>query len=298
MKKQKYVLITAAHNEEAHIEKTIKSVISQTILPIKWVIVSDRSTDETDEIIARYATQYDFIYMLRISGHNQRDVGLKVNAFNAGYAQLKGIDYEFLGNLDADISLPSHYYEFLFEKFYQSPKLVLAGGKIFDFYNGKWKEWIARSDSVGGPVQMFRRDFFEDMGGYVMILGGGEDAVAEFKARRFGLEVKSFSEIKAFHHRPMGTEGRSIWRARFLQGVRDYLIGYHPLFEIAKCVRRVTERPYVSGSLFWLSGYFWAVLRKHKRTLPFGLIEYIRREQTQLLRKPFSIFAKKRDDKD
>ena len=49
-----YVLITPARDEEAHIEKTIQAVISQTILPLKWIIVSDSSVDETDEIIKSY----------------------------------------------------------------------------------------------------------------------------------------------------------------------------------------------------------------------------------------------------
>ena len=54
----KYVLITPARNEEEFIEKTILSVISQTVLPQKWIIVSDHSTDRTNEIVEKYDTQF------------------------------------------------------------------------------------------------------------------------------------------------------------------------------------------------------------------------------------------------
>ena len=52
--KQKYVLITPARNEGDYIEKTIQSVISQKIKPVKWVIVSDGSTDDTVAIAQQY----------------------------------------------------------------------------------------------------------------------------------------------------------------------------------------------------------------------------------------------------
>jgi len=292
-----YVLITAARNEANYITKTIESVINQTILPKKWMIVSDGSTDKTDEIVARYARKYDFIQLVRSAGHKQRDCGLKVNAFNSGYRELKGVEYDFLGNLDADVSFGSHYYEYLFEKFQQKPKLAIAGGIIFDLINGKWVKWVAHLNCVGGPIQLFRSKFFKEMGGYTMIPGGGEDAIAEYTARRYGWEVRSFPEIKVFHHRRMGTEGRGIRRARFFQGVRDYLIGFHPLFEIAKCLRRVVERPYFIGSLFWLSGYFWAELQMYKREISPELVRYIRRWQMHLLVKPYSIFKKNNDKK-
>jgi glycosyltransferase involved in cell wall biosynthesis len=40
-----YALITAVRNEKAHIEKTIQSVITQTVLSKGRVIASDGSTD-------------------------------------------------------------------------------------------------------------------------------------------------------------------------------------------------------------------------------------------------------------
>ena len=111
--KSSYVLITAARNEVDYISKTIESVINQTVLPEEWVIVSDGSTDQTDEIISYYAAKYNFIELLRLPEHSERDVGLRENTLTAGYAQLKGEKYELIGNLDADVSFSPDYYEMI-----------------------------------------------------------------------------------------------------------------------------------------------------------------------------------------
>ncbi|MBV33353.1 MAG: hypothetical protein CMK36_07980 [Porticoccaceae bacterium] len=44
LQREAYVLVTPIYNEEAYITQTIASVLSQTILPAEWVIVSDRPT--------------------------------------------------------------------------------------------------------------------------------------------------------------------------------------------------------------------------------------------------------------
>jgi len=297
MSKTRYVLITPARNEEAYIEKTIESVTGQSILPQKWVIVSDGSTDRTDEIVAKYAANNDFIQHLRIPEHSERDFGLKVDAFYAGFEQLKEVEYDFLANLDADVSFGPNYFEYLLEKFEQNPKLGLAGGLVVEVCNGKHVQNITLINrSVGGQTQLFRREVFEKIGGYVAINGGGEDMVADYSTRRYGWQVRTFPENKIFHHRQMGTEDKSIWRARMLQGVRDYMVGYHPLYETAKCLRRIVEKPYVIGSALWLAGYLGAAVRRYERPVPSDVVRYIRKDQLGLLLKPFSIlgFWKKR----
>jgi poly-beta-1,6-N-acetyl-D-glucosamine synthase len=113
-----YVLITPARNEEASIGDTIESVISQTVLPKKWVIVSDGSTDRTDAIVREHLSGNPWIDLIRMPEHRDRQFAAKVNSFNAGYAGLRGVDYDIIGNLDADISFEPDYFEFLLSKFY------------------------------------------------------------------------------------------------------------------------------------------------------------------------------------
>lgn len=99
------MLITPARNEEAYIVKTIQSLINQTILPKKWIIVSDGSTDRTDDIVKRYEANYDFIQLLRREPDTSRNFASKVYAIQAGFKLLNGIEYDFIGNLDADVSI-------------------------------------------------------------------------------------------------------------------------------------------------------------------------------------------------
>ena len=77
-----YVLITPARNEEAFIELTMKSVVNQTVRPVKWVIVSDGSTDSTDAIVKKYAAEHDWIELITMPERRERHFAGKVNAFN------------------------------------------------------------------------------------------------------------------------------------------------------------------------------------------------------------------------
>jgi biofilm PGA synthesis N-glycosyltransferase PgaC len=124
--RKEYVLITPAKNEEAYIEKTIEAVLSQTVLPQKWVIVSDGSVDFTDEIVARYEQRHSFICLVRAGKQGQKDFGSKVKAFQAGYSQVRDAHYDFLGNLDADVTFGADYYEQILERFHANPGLGLG----------------------------------------------------------------------------------------------------------------------------------------------------------------------------
>lgn len=96
-----YVLITPALNEAAFIEETIKSVVGQTVLAVKWVIVSDGSTDGTDDIVEMYTVEHKWIELLRMTERKERHFAGKVHAFNVGYAKLKNLKYDIIANLDA-----------------------------------------------------------------------------------------------------------------------------------------------------------------------------------------------------
>src|SRR3989442_13622651 len=94
-----YVLITPARNEAKFIELTIKSVLGQTIRPAKWVIVSDGSTDGTDDIVSKYAADHRCIELVRMPERRERNFAGKVHAFNAGYARRTALQYDMIGCL-------------------------------------------------------------------------------------------------------------------------------------------------------------------------------------------------------
>src|SRR5215471_5766222 len=121
-----YVLITPARNEARFIELTIQSVVAQTVRPLKWVIVSDGSTDGTDEIVTRYAAKHPWIELVRMPERRERNFAGKVHAFNAGYARVKELGYQVITSLDADISFDPDYFEFLLTKVANDPMLGLT----------------------------------------------------------------------------------------------------------------------------------------------------------------------------
>ncbi len=283
--KDTYVLVTAARNEEEYIERTIKSVIEQTILPQRYVIVSDASTDRTDEIAKRYAAEYDFIEYARLDSQSERDFACQVYGQHAGVDRLGGGEYDFIGMLDADISFEPDYYEKILTEFDRDLRLGLAGGIPFDLWDGKWvRQTVSIHWAVSGPIQMFRRKCFEDIGGYIPLEKGGQDGIAEVMARMHGWKVRSFPDIEVFHYRPTGACGGSALVRQFQFGIREYSYGTHPFFEVAKCLSRLLAiKPCVFGAFVRLGGYFWALLRREQQKVPGDVIRFLRREQIQRL---------------
>lgn len=287
----KYVLITPARNEEEFLEQTIQSVVAQTILPQRWVIVNDRSDDRTGEIAQKYADQHDFIQLINISGDSERNFGSKAKAVEFAYQQLSGVDFNYVGNLDADITFQPDYYETILNKLEANPKLGLAGGIRYDKLIDGFRLIDISRNSVGGPIQLFRKECFEEIGGYTVLPYGGIDAVAEISARMKGWEVRSFPEYRVYHHRATGTAARSVYKARFRAGIRDYSIGYHLSFALARSIPRTRKRPYVIGAMLGLCGYLYASIKRIDRPVSDELIAYLHAEQKGRLRGVLSRFG-------
>lgn len=285
---KKYVLLTAAFNEEAHIGRTIESVAGQSLLPQRWVIVSDCSTDRTDEIVQGYAAKYPFIRFIRIVEKHGRNFGAQVIAIQRGFEQLRDVDYDFISNLDADLSFEPAYYDKLLRKFDEDPKLGLAGGFIFE----KAQDGVFRSrplnseDSVGHAVQMLRRECYESIGGWVAMPYGGQDWVALVTAQMHGWRIRAFRDLPVFHHRPTGGADRRV-RNLFREGRMDYSLGSYPPFEMLKLVRRLPFKPYVWGSLVRLSGFLWGYWLREERSVSQEFVQFLRSEQKNKLRRLF-----------
>lgn len=108
-----YVIITPACNELYHIKNILDSVVAQTIQPAQWVIVDDGSTDGTAHFVQGYVEKHPWIKLIKNSLHEaNRQGGAKVvRAVILGYQALDVTDFEFLVKLDADLTLPSNYFE-------------------------------------------------------------------------------------------------------------------------------------------------------------------------------------------
>lgn len=281
-----YVLITPARNEARYIELTLKSVVAQTHLPLKWVIVSDGSTDGTDEIVEKYAAGRPWIDLVRMPDHRERHFAGKVRAFDAGYARIRGLDYDVIGSLDADISFEEDYVAFLLNKLASDSELGLVGTPFLQG-NTTYDYRFTSLDNVSGACQLFRRECFEAIGGYRPVKFGGIDAIAVLSARAKGWKTRTYTEKVCLHHRKMGSALHNWYRQRLHLGHKDYQLGSHPLWEIFRSVYQMKSRPYFIGGILILSAYVWDLLRRAERTLPQDLIGLRRREQMRQLRAIF-----------
>src|SRR5438445_502609 len=245
----KYVVITPARNEAQFIELTLKSVTAQTVLPLKWVIVSDGSTDATDDIVNRYAARYPWIELVRMPERAERNFAGKVHAFNAGYARVRDAGYDVFVSLDADLSFEEDYFAFLLGKLAADDALGLVGTPFRERSGETYDYRFVNIEHVSGACQMFRRECFEAIGGYMPVKGGSIDHIAVITARMKGWKTRTFPEKFCEHYREMGTAQRSVLMSKFKLGVKDYTVGNHPAWEVFRTIYQMKAPPMVVGGL-------------------------------------------------
>jgi biofilm PGA synthesis N-glycosyltransferase PgaC len=286
----KYVLVTPARDEAAFIRNTLAAMSSQTVLPLKWVIVSDGSTDGTDEIVKEFAQRYDWIELLRMPERKERHFGGKVNAFNAGYSRVKHLEFEIVGNLDGDTTFEPDYLEYLLAKFAQNPDLGVAGT---NYVEEAWDQGLKHDyrfsniEDVTGQCQLFRRECFKAIGGYKPSKVGGVDLIATISARMAGWQTQVFTDKLLFHNRQQGTAEFFKYTVELSNGRKDFLFGSHPLWEISRATYRLTKKPVVFGGVLLFIGYFWAMLKGTEKVVTPGFVEFRRKEQMVRLTKIF-----------
>jgi glycosyltransferase involved in cell wall biosynthesis len=282
-----YVVVTPARNEAQFIELTIQSVVAQEVLPLKWVIVSDGSTDGTDEIVARYAAQHPWIELLRMAERRERHFAGKAYAIHAGVARLMDLPFQALACLDADITFESGYFAFLLDKLVQDPKLGIAGTPYVDTTSETYDFRYVSLEHVSGACQLFRRACWEQIGGYVAAKGGAIDTIAVVSARMKGWKTRTFTEKHSQHHRELGTAQGATLQARFVLGCRDYAMGNHPLWELSRVLYQMGKKPYLLRALAIAAGYLRSSMGGVERPVSKEFVSFIRREQMQRLRRRF-----------
>jgi poly-beta-1,6-N-acetyl-D-glucosamine synthase len=279
-----YVLITPARNEAALIELTLKSVVTQSLPPKKWVIVNDGSTDGTDDIVKKYVADYPWIELVQLPERRERSFAGKAFAVSTGQAALGDLQYDVIGNLDADVSFESDYFAFLMERFAENPKLGVGGTAFQEAGKTNYNYEFVGVEHVSGMCQMFRRECFEEIGGYPRIKSGGIDLIAVLSARAKGWETRTFIDKKFMHHRSQSTALHSGFRERLHAGRKDYLLGNHPVWEIFRGLYQMTHKPYFVGGFLVLAAYFWNALCGVERSIPRELMVLRRGEQVRRLK--------------
>jgi glycosyltransferase involved in cell wall biosynthesis len=258
--------------------------MAQTQRPREWVIVSDGSTDRTNEIVADASREHPWIKLLALPSRFGRDFAAVVKNTERGVRTLECRDYAFLGLLDSDVTFQTDYFEQILMRFAADARLGLAGGVVIDV--GTPRDRLPRNrHDVPGAVQFFRRECFESLGGLIAIPEGGWDALTCAAARLRGYETRLFTDLIVDHHKPRNIAHGGQLRRRWQLGVRDYGLGYHALFEFVRCCGKVHHHPFFFGAVAWWLGYCSAILQRRPRMIPAELLAFLRREQTGRLRR-------------
>jgi glycosyltransferase involved in cell wall biosynthesis len=265
--KRRYVVITPTRDEERTVGTTLRSMIAQTVRPLRWVIVNDGSTDRTREIVAGYLAANPWIRLVDRADRGFRALGGGVvQAFNEGLAQA-GDDWDFVVKLDADLAFAPDYFERMLRHFEQNPKLGMASGKTFLLRDGvKTLEWC-HDEHVRGPAKMYARACFEAIGGLEAVRGW--DMIDETKAQMAGFETRSFVEDELIHLRPIDGRQPHVLRSRYEMGRLYWYLGYHWLYHLVRSARSVVQDyPRPLGGLMLLAGYAAAALARAPRYDP------------------------------
>ncbi len=280
-----YLLMTVAYNEERQIAQAIECVLGQSVLPRRWFIVSDGSTDGTDRIIQGYAQKFPWVRYERLEKVPGKIPTLGKASF--AYARawehvrklLGGLDYDFFGNLDADITFEPAYFERLLAIMSADDRLGICGGGAYSVLeNGEsLAGGFIQPDFVGGPVQFFRKECLEDIDGYHPY--DHADVVAVTMARMKGWKVRCFPEIRALHHGQPGNSVKEKVPICFQMGQADYVAGNYAPFILGRCVLRSFHKPVLFAGLSMLAGYLWAGLSRKERRMPRDVLAYMRRDQ-------------------
>lgn len=282
MTTSRYVVITPARNEEAHIEKTILSMISQTVKPLEWIIVNDGSSDGTGSLIDQYTAEYSWIRTVHRKDRGFRKPGGGVmEAFYDGYHLLESTEWDYIVKLDGDLSFEADYFERCFEYFRNNPLLGIGGGVGYIIV-GSGLEWEPHPlFHVRGITKIYKKECWDAIG--ELIRAPGWDTLDEVKANMLGWETRSIPDLHLIHHRPTGSADGT-WRGWVKNGVANYVAGYHPLFILAKCIKRCFQKPaYVTGASGLFYGFVSGYIKKVPQVEDRDLIHYLRKQQLRRL---------------
>lgn len=279
-----HVLITPAKNEGHTIGDTIQSVLDQTLRPREWVIVSDGSTDSTNARVELASRSHPWIRLLPLSSGKFHQFGRIAYLIHAGLRHLNARDYDWLSLLDADIRLPPNYYHSVAAAFAADPRLGVTGGIVTDV--GQPHRIPRNHQEIPGAVQCIRRSCFERVGGLLPIPQGGWDGVLCAMARMHGWRTNLLTDVFADHLKPRNISQGNPVRRKWQMGERDYAVGYHPCFELIKCLSLALRPPRVIGAAAWWLGFCRAALNHQPRPVPEEVVRFIRSEQLHRLHLP------------
>ena len=280
------LIISPVRNEAAHIERVVRAVAAQELVPARWIVIDDGSTDRTLELLRRLEDEVPFLTVTErlraVPEGATRDRLARAAAprnFNAGLALADWREYTHVMKLDGDIELPPHYFRTLMDRFAADPKLGLAGGVLEEpTAEGPMRPIKIPANHIHGALKCYSRECFEAIGGVQERLGW--DTIDETYARMHGYDTVSFRELVSVHHRPIGSAD-GVLRGRARHGECAYITHYSPLWVTLRSLKVACSRPRVLSGAAFLFGYTRAAARGTERVPDAAYRAFTRRELRQ-----------------
>ncbi|MGB3345030.1 MAG: glycosyltransferase family 2 protein [Aequorivita sp.] len=281
-----FCIIIPAYNEEACLERCLKSFVEQTILPRKIVVVNDGSTDGTQAIIDCFSENYSFIEGIYNASEKMHLPGSKiVNAFYKGLQTLD-TDFDLIGKFDADIILPPNYFEKVLELFFSDDRIGVAGGNLFIEKDEHWEyENISRKTKVRGPIKLYRKECFEEIGGLKKSIGW--DTVDELLAQYHGWKIQTDTSLHVKHLKPTGKVYTKA--ARYKQGEAFYKMRYGFWLTLIASAKLAVKKKSFAYFLDCLKGYSKAKRAKLEYIVSAEEGEFIRNLRWKNIKKKIGL---------
>ena len=219
----KYYIIIPTYNEEKFISSTLQSLVEQTILPSKIVVVNDNSTDKTEKIVTSFVSKYPFVSLVKKTSDTIHLPGSKViQAFQKGFETIDD-NYDFIVKADADLIFPSHYFETIIKHFQSNERIGMVGGFCYIKKNSEWVlENLTDKDHIRGALKAYKKETFKQIGGLKPAMGW--DTVDELLCKFYNWKVVTDESLHVKHLKPTGASYNKT--ARYKQGEAFYTLGY------------------------------------------------------------------------
>ena len=257
--------------------------------------VDDGSTDETRDILESAARIHPWITLVtRPDRGFRKSGGGVVEAFDDGYRMLRDADWDFIGKLDGDLTFAPEYFAACLAQFAEDARLGIGGGTILVLENGQ-----CRVDSAGDPpfhvrgaTKIYRRACWDQIS--PLVRAPGWDTIDEVKANMHGWSTRSFAGVCLVQQRATGAADGNC-RNWFKNGVANYVTGYHPIFMLGKCVKRVPAKPRVLSALALWIGFCSGYVRRLPQVDDARAVRYLRQQQVRRLLLKSSIYGSSRN---
>ena len=290
----RHVVITPLRDESKFIPELISSITSQTLLPSEWIIVDDNSTDNSKLIVNEFTKRFPWMSCYSITNGGKRKRGKSIaKLFNFGLSKVD-VEWDFCSKIDADMILPSDYFEKILHNFSEDNSLGIASGSCFVVSKRgvEMDEFVFGNHTRGG-LKTYRKNCFSEIGGVLEV--DGWDGVDRIIAEKNGWKSRNFPKIRVEHRRKTGSYD-GVLKGCYDSGSFSYCMGYYPPFFLARSIHRMLRKPYFIGGIFMILGYIAAITSRKPKSLDKESISFLRTEQRSILRN-WKKFAFKTNEK-